>query len=170
MPHSPRKLHSALNGMLLVDFVGAARSRPPGNGPERSVEWHHVRDRTNSPNLVCCNGIVPRGRLRASPTVLSWCCANSPNSVHHFLLVLRWRLVAAPTMASLQIPICLSGVSSRSCWNIQTQRRIYMNSDDFFRFSPGGLHSPSFCAILQEMNIVYNIQSSNQRSDGHACH
>ena len=81
MPHSHRQLHGALNGMLLVDFVGAATSRPPGNGPERSVEWHHVTDRT-----------------------------NSPSPVHHFWLVLRGRLVAAPTMTSLQITISVSDV------------------------------------------------------------
>ena len=49
--------------------VGAARSRPPADGLECSVEWHHVGDRTNSPTLVTCCGIVLRGRLRASPTL-----------------------------------------------------------------------------------------------------
>ena len=50
-------------------IVGAARSRPPTDGLECSVEWHHVGDRTNSPNLVTCCGLVPRGRLIAAPTM-----------------------------------------------------------------------------------------------------
>ena len=106
-------------------IVGAATSRPQRNGTARLVEWHairthcrggsqppafvpgsacsvewyHVRHSTNSPKLIRYCRFVPRGRLRASPTVLSWCCGNSPNPVHHFWLVLRGRLVAAPTVA-----------------------------------------------------------------------
>ena len=106
-------------------IVGAATSRPQRNGTARLVEWHairthcrggsqppafvpgqkcsvewyHVRHSTNSPKLIRDCRFVPRGRLRASPTVLSWCCGNSPNPVHHFWLVLRGRLVAAPTVA-----------------------------------------------------------------------
>ena len=106
-------------------IVGAATSRPQRNGTARLVEWHairthcrggsqppafvpgqkcsvewyHVRHSTNSPKLIRDCRFIPRGRLRASPTVLSWCCGNSPNPVHHFWLVLRGRLVAAPTMA-----------------------------------------------------------------------
>ncbi|MCI5484790.1 MAG: hypothetical protein MR426_06980, partial [Clostridiales bacterium] len=34
------------------------------------------------------------------PTVLLWCCGNSPNPVHRFWLVLRGRLVAAPTVTA----------------------------------------------------------------------
>ena len=79
--------------------VGAATSRPQRNGTARLVEWYHVRHSTNSPKLIRDCGFVPRGRLRASPTVLSWCCGNSPNPVHHSWLVLRGRLVAAPTVA-----------------------------------------------------------------------
>ena len=106
-------------------IVGAATSRPQRNGTARLVEWHairthcrggsqppafvpgqkwsvdwyHVRHSTNSPKLIRDCRFIPRGRLRASPTVLSWCCGNSPNPVHHFWLVLRGRLVAAPTVA-----------------------------------------------------------------------
>ena len=106
-------------------IVGAAISRPQRNGTARLVEWHairthcrggsqppafvpgqkcsvewyHVRHSTNSPKLIRYCRFVLRGRLRASPTVLSWCCGNSPNPVHHFWLVLRGRLVAAPTVA-----------------------------------------------------------------------
>ena len=76
-------------------------SQPPAfvPGPGCSVEWYHVRHSTNSPKLIRDCGFVPRGRLRASPTVSSGCCTNSPNPVHHFWLVLRGRLVAAPTVA-----------------------------------------------------------------------
>ena len=106
-------------------IVGAATSRPQRNRTARLVEWHairtncrggsqppafvpgqkcsvegyHVRHSTNSPKLIRDCRFVPRGRLRASPTVLSWCCGNSPNPVHHFWLVLRGRLIAAPTVA-----------------------------------------------------------------------
>ena len=121
-------------------IVGAATSRPQRNGTARLVEWHairthcrggsqppafvpgqkcsvewyHVRHSTNSPNLIRYCGFVPRGRLRASPTVLSWCCGNSPNPVHHFWLVPHGRLVAAPTKHpyKLQFPVmpsCCSG-------------------------------------------------------------
>ena len=54
--------------MQLDKSVGAARSRPPTDGLECSVEWHHVGDRTNSPALVTYCGFVPRGRLVAAPT------------------------------------------------------------------------------------------------------
>ena len=78
-------------------IVGAATSRPPTDGLECSVEWHHVGDRTNSPALVTYCGFVPRGRLRASPTVGTEGCADSPNLVTCYGIVPRGRLVAAPT-------------------------------------------------------------------------
>ena len=75
-------------------------SQPPAfvPGQKCSVEGYHVRHSTNSPKLIRDCRFVPCGRLRASPTVLSWCCGNSPNPVHHFWLVLRGRLIASPTV------------------------------------------------------------------------
>ena len=89
--------------MQSVPIVGEALSLPPRYETACSVEWYHVRHSTNSPKLIRYCRFIPRGRLRASPTVLSWCCGNSPNPVHRFWLVLRGRLVAAPTMAG-QLP------------------------------------------------------------------
>ena len=76
-------------------------SQPPAfvPGPACSVEWYHVRHSTNSPDLDFYCGFVPRGRLRASPTVSSGRCTNSPNPVHHFWPVPHGRLIAAPTVA-----------------------------------------------------------------------
>ena len=135
--------------------VGAAISRPQRNGTARLVEWHairthcrggsqppafvpgqkcsvewyHVRHSTNSPKLIRDCGFVPRGRLRASPTVLSWCCGNSPNPVHHFGLVLRGRLRAAPTVAwmsfvpaKLRFPILWAAGASQ---NIHISDTLY---------------------------------------------
>ena len=86
--------------MQSVPIVGEALSLPPRYETACSVEWYHVRHSTNSPKLIRDCRFIPRGRLRASPTVLSWCCGNSPNPVHHFWLVLRGRLVAAPTVTA----------------------------------------------------------------------
>ena len=86
-----------LNGMQSVPIVGEALSLPPRYETACLVEWYHVRHSTNSPELIRDCGFVPRGRLRASPTVSSRCGGNSPNPVHHFWLVPHGRLVVAPT-------------------------------------------------------------------------
>lgn len=78
-----------MNGTQSDESAGAARSRPPGNEIESVVEWYRVRDRTNSPDLVAYCGIVPRGRLRASPTVLTGSGAHSPGLVSYCGLVTR---------------------------------------------------------------------------------
>ena len=141
-------------------IVGAATSRPQRNGTARLVEWHairthcrggsqppafvpgqkcsaewyHVRHSTNSPKLIRYCRFVPRGRLRASPTVLSWCCGNSPNPVHHFWLVLRGRLIAAPTMTyslNNNLFVCRIGLVCAE-WSISHERK-----KSFFRENQG---------------------------------
>ena len=108
--------------MQSVPIVGEALSLPPRYETECSVEWYHVRHSTNSPNLIRDCGLVPRGRLRASPTVSSGCNTNSPDPVYHFWLVPRGRLVAAPTMAG-QLP--QTGTQKRYRAPSQESRRTH---------------------------------------------
>ena len=133
--------------MQSVPIVGEALSLPPRYETACSVEWYHVRHSTNSPNLIRDCGLVPRGRLRASPTVSSGCNTNSPDPVYHFWLVPRGRLVAAPTMAG-QLP--QPGTQKRYRAPSQESRRTHQPGAPLsagtarqLRFTPGASYYPS---------------------------